>query len=168
MKLFDSKLKFSKQCLAYEMSSVSSNKLSSSKETMTSRITKLLPVKLTTTSLILTLISLKALVGSLVLMLRRGEAKRHRRADATAATEPRRQNGGGVLMVRGRCAMLVVYVCVHLYSNCRFLTASRLRKIDPKNGPQGFYVNRSIESATEGVEPSLSLRRLAIILSKSR
>ena len=95
------------------MLSVSSNKLSPSKEIMTSRITKLLPVKLTIMSLTLTLISLRVLVGLLVLTRRRGEAKRHHRVGATVAIEPRRQNGGVGLMVRGRCAMLAVYVRIY-------------------------------------------------------
>ena len=77
---------------------------------MTSRIIKLLPVKLTIMSLTLTLINLRVLVGSLVLMQRRGEAKRHHRVGATVAIELRRRNGGVGLMVRGRCAMLAVYV----------------------------------------------------------
>ena len=81
---------------------------------MTSRTTNLLLVKLTTMSLILTWISLKVLVGSLALMLKRGEAKRRRRVGATVAIELRRRNGGVDLMVRGRCAMLAVFVCVHL------------------------------------------------------
>lgn len=95
------------------MLSVSSNKLSPSKETMTSRITKLLLVKLTIMSLILTLINLRVLVGSLVLMRRKGEAKPHHQVGATVATELRRLSGGVGLMVRGRCAMLAVYVRVY-------------------------------------------------------
>ncbi len=91
---------------------VSSNKLSSSKEITTSRTIKLLLVKLTIMSPPLTLISSKALVGSLELMLRRGEAKRHRQVGATVATERRHQNGGVGLMVLGLCAMHVVYVGV--------------------------------------------------------
>ena len=77
---------------------------------MISRITNPLPVKLTIMSLILTLINLRVLVDSLVLMRRRGEAKRHHRVGATVAIELRRLNGGVGLMVRGRCAMLAVYV----------------------------------------------------------
>ena len=92
---------------------VSSNKLSPSKETMISRITKLLLVKLTIMSLILTLINSRVLVGSLVLMRRRGEAKRHHRVGATVAIELRPLNGGVGLMVRGRCATLAVYVRVY-------------------------------------------------------
>lgn len=58
----------------------------------------------------LTLISLKALVDSLMLMLRRGEVEWHRQEGAIAAIELRRRSGDVALMVRGRCATLVVYI----------------------------------------------------------
>ena len=62
----------------------------------------------------LTLIILKVLVDLLMLMLRRGEAERHRQEDAMPAIKLRRRSGDVALMVRGRCATLVVYVCVYL------------------------------------------------------
>ena len=101
---------------------------------MTSRISKLLPMKPTTMNPTLTLISLKVLVNSMVLMLRRGEAERHRQVGATAVTELRRRSGDVGLMARGRCATLVVYVCIYLiYPIWRLLTVSRLCKVDPED-----------------------------------
>ena len=46
--------------------------------------------------------------------------------------------------------------------NCKILTAFRLRKTNPKDGAQGLCLNWLIKLATEGIEPSLSLRWLAI------
>ena len=46
--------------------------------------------------------------------------------------------------------------------NCIFLTAFRLCKTNPKDGAQGLCINWLIKFATEGVEPSLSLRKFAI------
>ena len=146
------------------MLSVSSNKLSSSKEITTSRITKLLLVKLTTMTQTLTWTNSMVLAGSQVLTLRRGEEERHRRVGAIAAIEPKRLSGGVAPMVRERCATLVVYVCVYLvYLNCRLLRVFRLRKIDPQNGSQGLCFNWLNKSATKGVEPSLSMNGLLLL-----
>ena len=128
---------------------------------MISRTTKLLPVNQTTTILILTLISLKVLADSLVLMLKRGEAERHRRVGVTAAIELRRQSGGVALMAREHCATLVVYVSIYILNSNRWLLiVSRLRKTDPEDGAQGLCLIWLFKFATEGVQPSLSLRWL--------
>ena len=143
------------------MSSVSSNRLLSSKGITISRITKLLPVNPMITSPPLTSISLKVLVGLLVLMLKRGEAERHRREGATVAIELRRQSGGVALMARGRCATLVVYVSIYLRNmGCCLLTVFRLRKTDSENGTQSLCLIGLFKFATKGVEPTVSLRWL--------
>lgn len=77
-----------------------------------------------------------------MLMLRRGEVEWHRQEGAIAAMELRRRSGDVALMVRGRCATLVVYVCVYLfYPIWSLLTVFRLRKVDPKDGLQDLCFN---------------------------
>ena len=51
------------------------------------------------------------------------------------------------------------------HSKCLILTIFRLRKTDAEDGAQGLCLNWLIKSATEGVEPSLSLSWPVIILN---
>lgn len=66
-------------------------------------------------------------------------------------------------MVRGRCATLVVYVCVFLINPIwSLLTVPRLRKVDPEDGPQDLCFKQLLKYATEASDDAIGINRGAI------